>query len=70
MTVSDRVLEVLHDTNRLERAGDDLGGSDTLSFVGQLGFEQFRVGQDDTELIVQPMEQADDFGGHGVRGAR
>lgn len=70
MTGTDGVFEILNDADGLEGAGDDLGGPDTMRFVGQLGLKQFRVREDDAELVVQPMEEADDFWRHGVGGAR
>ena len=43
-------------------SGDDLAGPGTLRLVGQAAFEQFGVGENDAQLIVQPVEQSQQFG--------
>src|SRR5215204_7550737 len=47
---------------RVEHAGHDLSGPRPTDLVLQLGFEQFGVGEDDSELVVQPMEQQAEVG--------
>ena len=40
-----------------ERARDHLGRARAVHVVGRLRFEQLRMGQDDPQLIVQPVEK-------------
>src|SRR5688572_18969236 len=42
---------------RVEHAGDDLTGARPARLVFQFGLEEFPVGQDDPELIVQAMKE-------------
>ena len=49
--------QVLNGVNGFEDALDDLPGARFLRVVGQTAFEQFGVGQNDPELIVQPVKQ-------------
>lgn len=55
---------MLHRVDGVEGAGHDKPGSQPLAFVGQPVLEQFRVRQDDPELVVQPMEQAAHLDGY------
>src|SRR5262245_26766292 len=48
--------------HRFERARDDLRGAGALHIVGRLRFEEFRVGQNDPELIVQAVVEEAQFG--------
>lgn len=64
---ADGLLEVLDGADRLKRAGHDLGGTRAMDFIGQLAFEQFRVGQNDAELVVEAMKEAHHLGHTGVR---
>src|SRR5688572_9671237 len=41
----------------VEDARDDLRGAGAPHFIGGLGLEQFGVRQDDSELVVEAMEQ-------------
>ena len=50
-------IELVHCGDRFERAGHDLGRARSLRFVGQPAFEQFGIGEDDAELVVQPVKQ-------------
>jgi hypothetical protein len=43
-------------THRIEGARNELRRARAVPIVSLLGFEQFRVRQDDSELVVQPME--------------
>ena len=60
---SNSLFQMLDDTDGFERTGDDLSRADAVSFLGELGFEQFRVRQDDTQLVVQPVKETDDLRG-------
>jgi hypothetical protein len=42
---------------RFERGADNMRSSRTVRVVGGFGFEEFRVGQDDTQLVVQLVKQ-------------
>jgi hypothetical protein len=44
-----------------EDAADNLGRAGTLDVVGGLGLEQLSVREDDSELVVQPMEEETQF---------
>src|SRR5205085_3117070 len=48
--------------HRVQHAGDDLGGAGAAHFVRRLGLEQLGVGQDDSELVVQSVEQQAEIG--------
>ena len=41
----------------LERCRDNLRSSSPMHVIGRLDLEQFRVGEDDPQLIVQTMDQ-------------
>ena len=43
---------------RLEGSADDMRCPHTMGIVGRLGLEQFRVREDDPELIVQAVEES------------
>ena len=58
------VFQVLDDPDGLKGAGDDLSGADAMTFFRELALEQFGIGEDHAELIVQAVEEADQFGGH------
>ena len=63
-----RSFEVLDDADRFEGTGDDLRRPGSMHLVGELAFEQLGVGQDDPELVVQPVEETRDLRGKpGVR---
>lgn len=57
----DVVLESPDSAQGLERACHHLGGSRAGRGVSHFRFEQFGVGEDDTQLIVQLMEQEAEF---------
>ena len=57
--------EVLDRGDGLKGARDNLAGSSTLGLFCQARFEQLRVGQDDPELVVEPMKN-----GRKVRNGR
>ena len=63
---ADRMFQVLNDADGLEGARHDLGRAGAVGFIAELVLEQFRVGKDDPELIVQPVKQAHDVGSQGV----
>jgi hypothetical protein len=48
--------EVLNGRDCFERARNDLAGAGTLRFLGQTGLEELGVGEDDAELVVQPVK--------------
>jgi len=41
----------------IERARDELRGARAIGGISSLGLEQLRVGQNDAQLIIQPVEQ-------------
>ena len=41
----------------IQRARDELRGARTIGGVRRLGLQQLRVGQNDAQLIIQPVEQ-------------
>jgi hypothetical protein len=49
--------QVLNGVDRFEDALDDLAGASLLRLVGETAFEQLGVGEDDPELIVQPVKE-------------
>jgi hypothetical protein len=49
--------EVLNGVDGFEDAFDDLTGAGFLRLVRQTAFEKFGIGQNDPELIVQPVKQ-------------
>src|SRR5688572_28510190 len=46
--------------HRSEDAGDDLGGAGARHLVGRFCLEKFGVGQNDSELIIEAMEEQPD----------
>src|SRR4051794_19222386 len=46
----------------IQHAGNNLGGAGATHFVRRLCFEQFGVCEDDSELIVEAMEQQAEIG--------
>ena len=44
-------------SHRVEDTGDHLTGARAIHIVGGLGFEELCVRQDDSELVIQAMEQ-------------
>ena len=54
--------EFLGGGERLESAGHDLARARAVRFVGELGLEQLRVGQNDPQLIVQAVKEKAEFG--------
>ncbi len=44
--------------NRVERAGDHLAGSGAMVLFGQPVLEQFRVREDDAQMVVQRVKKA------------
>ena len=65
MADAEQAPKILDRGNGFESARNNLAGSGPLGFLGQAGFEQLRVGQDDPELIVEPMKN-----GREVRNGR
>jgi len=55
------VPQVLDGAHGLERARHHLGGSRATWGVWHLGLEQFSVGEDDAQLVVQTVEQKAEF---------
>jgi hypothetical protein len=55
------MAEVFDRAHGLERARHHLGGARAAWGVGDFRLEQFGVGEDDAELIVQSMEQEAEF---------
>ena len=51
--------EVLDSTHGLERARHHLGGSRAARGVRDFRFEQLSVGEDDAQLVVQAVEEAE-----------
>ena len=49
--------QVLNGVDSFEDALDDLAGASLLRLVGETAFEQLGVGEDDPELIVQPVKE-------------
>ena len=43
--------------HRVECAGYDLRGASAQQIVARLGLQQLRVGEDDSELVVQSVEE-------------
>lgn len=43
--------------HRIERTRNNLRGAGAIGGIRGFRFEQFRVRQDDAELIIQPVEQ-------------
>src|SRR5215475_2170812 len=58
----DFATEVLNGVDGFEDALDDLTGARFLRLVSQTAFEQFGVGQNNPELIVQPVKQPGPIG--------
>ena len=55
------VPQVADGGHRLERACHHLGGSRAIGGVLQFGLEQFGVGEDDAQLVVEPMKEEAEF---------
>jgi hypothetical protein len=53
----DLAPHVLNSVDRFEDAFDDLTGTRLLRLVGETAFEQLSVGENDPELIVQPVKE-------------
>ena len=53
----DLAAELLNGVDGFEDALDDLAGAGFLGVVGQPALEQLGVGQNDPELIVQPVKE-------------
>jgi hypothetical protein len=53
---TDDAAQILDGRNGFERPVDDLARPGALSVVGQPGLQQLRVGENHTQLVVQPME--------------
>ena len=68
-TDPDGVFQVLDDADGLEGAGDHLSGADPVAFFGELALEQLGISQNHAELVVQAVEEADQFRSH-FRGGR
>src|SRR6516164_7427091 len=49
--------KVFDNRQRLEHAANDLRGARAAHVVGRLGFEQFGVRQDDSQLVVQAVKK-------------
>jgi len=54
-------VEVFDGAHGLERACHHLGGSRAARGVRDFRFEQFSVGEDDAQLVVQAVEQEAEF---------
>ena len=65
MADAEQAPKILDRGNGFESARNNLAGPGTLGFVRQTRFEQLRVGQDDPELVVEPMKN-----GRKVRNGR
>lgn len=57
LVVVDAVADRAGDAHRFERRGHDLGGTRALVLIGQLRLEQFRMREDDAQLVVQAVEE-------------
>lgn len=55
--------EVLDGADSFECTGHDLTGAGTMRLVDQTCFEQFRVGENDTQLVVEAMEHSRELAG-------
>jgi hypothetical protein len=49
--------QVLHGVDGFEDALDDLAGARLLRLIRETAFEKLRVGENDPELIVQPVKE-------------
>ena len=56
------LTDLLRRTHRIERAGDNLGSARPIHVIGRLRFEQFRVREDDPQLVVQAMKEQTQIG--------
>ena len=51
------LTELANGVDGLERARDDLPGAQLVRLVDESVFQKLRVGQDDAELVVEPVEE-------------
>jgi hypothetical protein len=56
---------MLRGVDCVERSGHHLFGTRAKGFVSQAMLEQFGIRENDSQLIVQAVEQANHFLGHG-----
>ena len=57
MSVSELQADFLGGAHGFEHADDDLRSASAVRFVAGFRFQQFRVGEDDPELIAEAMEE-------------
>jgi hypothetical protein len=60
--------ETLRSANCFESATDHQTGSDLVGVVTEAVLEQLGIGEDDAELVVQPVEEPRDLGLGGLCG--
>ena len=53
---TDDAPEVLDGQDRLQCAAHHLPGAGALGFVGEASLEQLGIGENDAELVIEPME--------------
>ena len=56
-----KATNLFSSAHRFERARDDLRRARTVHVVSRFGFEQFRVRENNPELIVEAMEEETQF---------
>ena len=67
---ADEAAEILNGRDRFKRTGDHLASASSLGFLGQLGLEQLGVGEDDPQLVVEPVEDTRKFRARNVHDPR